>query len=272
MVGVCDGTESVTTTEAQEGRTRRGEVRTGQERESRELELKLELPDRCQGREPGPGRTGESRRWACTAWSPTRHRPSAMSSASASGLVGRGTHQRGDSQSGSSRAPKGRGRCGRWGERTSRRGLGSAGCGLWRRIQWRPLASDLLASLRQVSGQPCNPDASFASPDHLFTFQEVEAILLENRQKTPPPAHRMTARICTYCVGSVPFNSVDTPQNAQVLSAGNHLATTTWRWRRVCLAVIAQWRPSHLPRRRHFGPATGDLSGLRTRPKTRPVI
>lgn len=250
MVGVCDGTESVTTTEAQEGRTRRGEVRTGQERESGELELKLELPGRCQGREPGPGRAGESRRWACTAWSPTRHRPSAMSSASASGLVGRGTHQRGDRQTRSSRAPKG----GPWevwevgGTNIHGwRGLGSAGCGLWRRIQWRPLASDLLASLRQVSGQPCNPDASFAFPDHLFTFQEVEAILLENRQKTPPPAHRMTARICTYCVGSVPFNSVDTPQNDQVLSAGNHLATTTWRWRRVCLAVIAQWRPSHSP-------------------------
>lgn len=127
MVGVCDGTESVTTTEAQEGGTRRGEVRTGQERASRELELKLELPGRCQGREPGPGRAGESRRWACTAWSPTRHRPSAMSSASASGLVGRGTHQRGDRQSGSSRAPKG----GPWEvwEVGGTNGLGSAGCG-----------------------------------------------------------------------------------------------------------------------------------------------
>lgn len=155
MVGVCNGTESVTTTEAQEGRTRRGEVRTGQERESRELELKLELPGRCQGREPGPGRAGESRRWACTAWSPTRHRPSAMSSASASGLVGRGTHQRGDRQSGSSRAPKG----GPWevwevGGTNNHgwRGLGSAGCGLWRRIQWRPLASDLACVLASGLG------------------------------------------------------------------------------------------------------------------------
>lgn len=85
-----------------------------------------------------------------------------------------------------------------------------AGCGGgFNSVPWH---QTLLASLRQVSGQPCNPDDSFAFPDHLFTFQEVEAILLENRQKTPPPAHRMTARICTYL--SIPLTPLKMPRSS----------------------------------------------------------
>lgn len=221
MVGVCDGGQdrgrsegSVTTREAQEGRTRRGEVRTVQERESRELELKLELPGQCQGREPGPGhmgRAGESRRWA---WSPTRHRPSAMSSASASGLVGRDTHQRGDGQSGSSWAPKG-GLGGVW----EVGGSWQAGqCGLWRRIQWRPLASDVLASGLGPALHVPPPVLHF--PDHLFRFQD--AVLFQQKQAKDTTTAARPPHDGPYLSGQ----SFVPPDRRRVVGTGSHLATT----------------------------------------------
>lgn len=137
------------------------------------------------------GRAGESRRWA---WSPTRHRPSAMSSASASGLVGRDTHQRGDGQSGSSWGLGGgaRGGCGSW----EVGGSWQAGqCGLWRRIRWRPLASEVLASGLGPALHVPPPVLHFPTT---FFVSRTPSFSKKNRQKIPlpPPVHRMTDRTC----------------------------------------------------------------------------
>lgn len=202
MVGVCDGGQdrgrsegSVTTTEAQEGRTRRGEVRTVQERESRELELKLELPGRCQGREPGPvlatwagpGNRGAGpgpRRGIALLQCPPQVRQvwSAVTPTNAA-TVNQG-------RAGGS----GGGLGGVW-------VLGGGGelagwqCGLWRRIQWRPLASEVLASGLGPALHVPPPVLHFPTT---FFVSRTPSFSKKNRQKIPlpRPVHRMTDRTC----------------------------------------------------------------------------
>lgn len=202
MVGVCDGGQdrgrsegSVTTTGAQEGRTRRGEVRTVQERESRELELKLELPGRCQGREPGPvlatwagpGNRGAGpgpRRGIALLQCPLQVRQvwSAVTPTSAA-TVNQGRA-----------GARGGGARGVW-------VLGGGG----ELAGWavRVVAEDSMASLgirsacvRSRASPACSA-ASFAFPDHLFVSR-TPSFSKKNRQKIPlpPPVHRMTDRTC----------------------------------------------------------------------------
>lgn len=173
MVGVCDGGQdrgrsegSVTTTEAQEGRTRRGEVRTVQERESRELELKLELPGRCQGREPGPvlatwagpGNRGAGpgpRRGIALLQCPPQVRQvwSAVTPTNAA-TVNQG--RAGGSGGGS-------GGCGSW-EVGGSWQAGQCGGGGFNGVPWHQKC------LRQVSGQPCMSRRQFCISRPPFSF------------------------------------------------------------------------------------------------------
>lgn len=227
MVSVCDGGQdrgrsegSVTTTEAQEGRTRRGEVRTVQERESRELELKLELPGRCQGREPGrpvlatwagPGNRGAGpgpRRGIALLQCPPQVRQvwSAVTPTNAA-TVNQG--RAGGSGGGS-------GGCGSW----EVGGSWQAGqCGLWRRIQWRPLASAVLASGLGPALHVPSPVLHFPTT---FFVSRTPSFSRKNKAKDPTTAAR-PPHDGPYLSGQ---SFVTTPEKGRVVGTGSHLATT----------------------------------------------
>lgn len=225
MVGVCDGGQdrgrsegSVTTTEAQEGRTRRGEVRTVQERESRELELKLELPGRCQGREPGPvlatwagpGNRGAGpgpRRGIALLQCPPQVRQvwSAVTPTSAA-TVNQGR------AGGSGGGGSGGVGPGRWGGAGR---LGSAGCGGgFDGVPWHQKC------LRQVSGQPCMFRRQFCISRPPFRFQD--AVLFQEKQAKDPTTAARPPHDGPYLSGQ----SFVTPEKGRVVGTGSHLATT----------------------------------------------
>jgi hypothetical protein len=172
MVGVCDGGGQdrgrsdglVTTTQAQEGWTRRGEVRAVQEGARREAaRAKAGAVQGVPLLGVGPGnqgagfaRSGPRRGIAPSALlqcpPQVRQVKSAVTPTRAATVnQGRAGRRRGVS-----------GGVGGGGEAARLAWAGQ--CGSWRRIRWRPLASDLLAS--GLGPAPARPDSSFAFPDH----------------------------------------------------------------------------------------------------------
>lgn len=226
MVGVCDGGQdrgrsegSVTTTEAQEGRTRRGEVRTVQERESRELELKLELPGRCQGREPGP---------VLATWAGPGNRGAGPGPRRGIALLQcpPQVRQVWSAVTPTNAATVNQGRAG---------GSGGGLGGVWvlggggELAGWavRVVAEDSMASLGIRSAcvrsraSPACPAASFAFPDHLFRFQD--AVLFQEKQAKDPTTAARPPHDGPYLSGQ---SFVTTPEEGRVVGTGSHLATT----------------------------------------------
>jgi hypothetical protein len=208
MVGVCDGGGQdrgrsdglVTTTQAQEGWTRRGEVRAVQEGARREAaRAKAGAVQGVPLLGVGPGnqgagfaRSGPRRGIAPSALlqcpPQVRQVKSAVTPTRAATVnQGRAGRRRGVS-----------GGVGGGGEAARLAWAGQ--CGSWRRIRWRPLASDLLASGLGPALHVPTPVLHFPTTFH---FPGSRPLPNQNRQKIPlpSPAHRMTARTwrsCTY--------------------------------------------------------------------------